>query len=181
MLRLVNASLTPPEDSVRNLGALKTCSVPSMGVLCVQGMTSTRDFLAQREAELAQQLDDLRKKREPLENELADVRRARAALGPEPPTLLDVARRVATGPPSSNFADWTLKQMTIRALQDHFPEGATALTLLEFFRTAYGREIARESLSPQLSRLADKDRLLSRDGRVWKLSPHARQAMGLQN
>lgn len=141
------------------------------------GMASVRDFLAQREQELAAQLDELRKKREPLENELADVRRARAALGPEPPTLLDVVRQLAKGPPSSNFADWTLKQMTMRALQDHFPEGATAQTLLEFFRAAYGREIARESLSPQLSRLADKDGLIMRDGKTWKLSLRARRAI----
>ncbi|MBL8531775.1 MAG: hypothetical protein JNK94_08575, partial [Hyphomonadaceae bacterium] len=114
-------------------------------------MTSTRDFLAQREAELDAELDELRKKREPLEIELAEVRRARAALGPEPATLLDAVRRLATGPPGGSFADWTLKQMTLRALQDHFQEGATAQLLLEFFKDAYGREIARESLSPQLS------------------------------
>lgn len=133
-------------------------------------MSSVRDYLTQKETELAAQLDDLRRKREPLEAELADVRRARAALGPEPPTLLD-ALMGGTGPPEASFAGWTLKQMAVRALQDHFPNGATANQLLEFFRTAYGRKIRRSSLSPQLSRLAATDGIIVRDGRVWKLAP----------
>ncbi len=131
---------------------------------------SLRDYLAHRETELVDRLTALRKEQEPLENELADVRRARAALGPEPAPLLDVARRLGTGPPGS-FQDWTLKQMVVRALREHFPAGATAQTLLEFFRTAYGRDVQRESLSPQLSRLIDPDGIVVREGRVYSLSP----------
>lgn len=50
----------------------------------------------------------------------------------------------------------TIKQLVIRALWDNFCEtGATAAELCEFFRYAYGRDVERSSLSPQLSRLRD--------------------------
>ena len=138
---------------------------------------SVRDYLAEREEELVAKLNFLRKEQEPLENELADVRRARAALGPEPAPLLDVARRLGTGPPGS-FEHWTLKQMVVRALQEHFQNGATAQQLLEFFRTAYGRDVQRESLSPQLSRLVDPDKLITRQGRLYFLAAGAREVFG---
>ncbi len=48
--------------------------------------------------------------------------------------------------------------------------GATAPELREFIRDAYGREIERTSLSPQLSRLKDDGLLaLTTDG-VWRLT-----------
>jgi hypothetical protein len=137
-------------------------------------MSQVREYLLDREAVLLDLIEELKARMVPLENELADVRRAKAALGPAPATLLDVARRLATGPPGAdptNFSSWTLKQMAIRALTDHFQEGATAIQLLDFFKTAYGRDIPRESLSPQLSRLAEKDKLLVRVGKLWKLAP----------
>src|SRR5215470_16150095 len=104
---LVNASLTRISVKVGlGLASKDLCyslirdSVPNV-------MSHTRDFLSDREAVLLDLLDEMRARMEPLENELADVRRARAALGPEPATLLDVARRLAIGPPGadpSNFA-----------------------------------------------------------------------------
>lgn len=132
-------------------------------------MSVTRDLLDQREAELlqarARAMDEIIS---PIDRELSEIRRAKAAIeAPEVPGLL----RVASGLPA--FGDmpvetWTLKQLAVRALSEHFPYGATANQLLAVFKSAYGREIARESLSPQLSRLKD-DNIIKLDGKLWKL------------
>jgi hypothetical protein len=62
-----------------------------------------------------------------------------------------------------------MKQLAVRALQDHFPYGATANQLLALFKSAYGREIPRESLSPQLSRLKE-DKIIVLEGKLWKIA-----------
>jgi hypothetical protein len=62
----------------------------------------------------------------------------------------------------------TMKQLIMKALTGHFMSGATAKQLREFFRDAWARDIDRESLSPQLSRLRN-DKIIDRDGNVWFL------------
>jgi hypothetical protein len=69
---------------------------------------------------------------------------------------------------SSPYANLTMKQLTIKALNEHFEEGATAKDLIDLFRNAYGRDIKRENLSPQLSRLL-KDAIIGRRGHTWFL------------
>jgi hypothetical protein len=51
------------------------------------------------------------------------------------------------------YAHLTMKQLIIKALSEHFHNGATTRQLLDFFRDAWGRAIERQNLSPQLSRL----------------------------
>lgn len=63
----------------------------------------------------------------------------------------------------------TIKQLVMEALHGHFIGGATANELLDYFAREYGRDdIARTSLSPQLSRLKD-ERKIRREGRVWRI------------
>jgi hypothetical protein len=76
----------------------------------------------------------------------------------------------------ASYAGMTIKQLVLRALFDHFHEGATAPQLREFIRDAYGREIEPSSLSPQLTRLREEG-LIERPGpgmlfaNMWKLVP----------
>lgn len=158
-----------------------------------------REFLETRERELVTEINDLHGKLAPLEAELAEVRRARGALGiPLAPigalgiglinstpsaallSLLNEAadratniRRLIPGlgtqslgsgqrVPVSHYADMTMKQLVVKALSEHFPEGATTRQLLDFFRDAWGRNIERTNLSPQLFRLF-RDRVISRN------------------
>jgi hypothetical protein len=51
------------------------------------------------------------------------------------------------------YENLTMKELVVKALREHFRDGATAKQLREFFRDGWGRDIARENLSPQLSRL----------------------------
>jgi hypothetical protein len=63
-----------------------------------------------------------------------------------------------------------MKQLVLKALEEHFPNGATAIQLIDFFHNAWGRtDVIRSSLSPQLSRLkVEKDIILS--GKTWTLA-----------
>lgn len=96
--------------------------------------------------------------------DLEDIRVALAALRPSDPPLLKLASASA----AAFYSSLTLKQMALRALKEHFTEGASAQQLLEYFETAYGRSIERSSLSPQLSRLKE-DHEIELEGRLWKL------------
>lgn len=135
---------------------------------------SLRDYLIAREAELLKERGGYLEKVAGIEIDLAETRRALAALGaPEMPGLLRLATGLAT-PDGVPYREWTLKQLAVRALQDHFPYGATANQLLAVFESHYAREIARESLSPQLSRLKD-DNIIKLEGKLWKLATQERE------
>jgi hypothetical protein len=63
----------------------------------------------------------------------------------------------------------TIKQMIDNALRDHFRKGATPIELREYFWIAYGRNIDRNSISPQLARLREGGRVIPVGGK-WKLT-----------
>jgi uncharacterized protein YqgV (UPF0045/DUF77 family) len=69
----------------------------------------------------------------------------------------------------------TIMQAVLEVLKDH-PDGMTALEILHEINTRYfaGR-IERTSLSPQLSRLKDRDGKIVLKGNRWLLLPEAPQ------
>lgn len=162
-----------------------------------------RDFLVTREQELLQAISELHAALMPLEAELAEVRRAKGALGMTSPNSggIDAAdwgtamarmlpayqgnnERLEenTGPGlgylasllPSPYSHLTMKQLVLKALVEHFTDGATTRQLLAFFRDAWGRDIARANLSPQLSRLM-RDGMIARgqDARWFLIDPDA--------
>jgi len=65
----------------------------------------------------------------------------------------------------------TMKELVIKALTEHFRDGASAKQLREFFRDGWGRDIPRENLSPQLTRLY-RDKIVGRrEPDMWYLLP----------
>jgi hypothetical protein len=50
----------------------------------------------------------------------------------------------------------TIKEMILHALNDHFHQGATPSELRDYMRTAYSRDVDRNSISPQLARLREE-------------------------
>jgi hypothetical protein len=72
-----------------------------------------------------------------------------AASGTVDPLLPSTLLQMAESP----HADLTMKQLVVKALEEHFHNGAPTRAMLEFFRDAWSREIERTNLSPQLSRL----------------------------
>lgn len=138
-------------------------------------MTSLREFLDQREAELLAEIDGIRRSLQPLESELGDVRRAKSVIAGQapveyrsPPSAMDEFDAVPEVP-SGPYARLTMKELTVKALRERFPHGASAQTLLQFFQQAWERsDVRRSSLSPQLTRLKD-ERIIYRVGKIWHL------------
>jgi hypothetical protein len=124
---------------------------------------TTRDLINRRERELMQHALKLRDQLAPIEGELADIRRAKVALG------MEVDRKPQTRLGMLN-ARLTFKGMAIKALDEHFRgAGATTQELLDFFRDAWGVDVDRASLSAQLSRLNLDDGAIVRSGKKWLL------------
>jgi hypothetical protein len=103
--------------------------------------TTLRDFIANREAEIREQLKALKA-------EQKELQLAKAALdGPEP----------ATSTPKSG--GMTIKDMALFVLRtEAAKDGMTSHQILAGIKQEFHREIDRTSLSPQLSRLkADEE------------------------
>jgi hypothetical protein len=66
----------------------------------------------------------------------------------------------------------TIKELILKAMDAAFrKDGATPAQLREFIRDAYGREIDRNSLSPQIARLKDEHLIKQKPGEeVWRLT-----------
>ncbi len=116
-----------------------------------------RSFLDERERELTIEIAKLTEQLAPLEGELADIRRAKAALG------LSLSQM-----PLSSRGQGTMKHLVTKALRDQFPAGATTRQLLEFFDYGLGRKIQRQNLSPQISRLVSAG-VVERRGAIYML------------
>lgn len=96
------------------------------------------------------------------ESELADLINAAKAIGivnglPAPPR--GITRKT---PPEK-----TIKEAALEVLQE-FPNGLMALDLLAKINERYGLNLARTSLSPQLSRLKKERKIISK-GSIWLL------------
>lgn len=150
---------------------------------------SVRELLDEHITNILAQLDPVRAQVAVLERELADARRARAAITSETASAIaetNVNRLLRVGgarpvfygggeardltPPESPYAQLTMKQLVRKALGEHFPNGATAAELMDFFADAWGRnDIVRTSLSPQLSRLKREGDITLR-GKTWYLA-----------
>lgn len=148
-------------------------------------------MLDDHESAILAKLKSLHDQITPLEQELLDVRMAKGALqreaaaGRDPqlalanPTMLNVEGAVSkstvepvvqtTNAVRSPYYRFTFKELVLKALAEHFPQGATANQMLDLFANVWGRgDIVRTSLSPQLSRLKEENRIF-REGHVWHL------------
>ena len=60
------------------------------------------------------------------------------------------------------YGSKTIKELTIQALLDHFPNGGSAVAIRDFIRDAYSRTIEPSSLRAQMHRLK-ADSILGHD------------------
>jgi len=61
------------------------------------------------------------------------------------------------------------KEKVKTALQEKFPNGASANDILKYLNDRWERQIVRSSLSPQLSRLK-KEGVITLDNDIWRLA-----------
>jgi hypothetical protein len=100
--------------------------------------TTLRDFIAQRESEIRDQVKALRA-------ELRELQVAKAALDGQEGT-----------PPAPKSGGMTIKDMALAVLNSKTAEpGLTSHEILAGIKAEFDREIDRTSLSPQLSRLKE--------------------------
>jgi len=154
-------------------------------------MTNLRSLLDDHESSIVERITSLHAQLVPLERELMEVRLAKAALkkGQQEPEQqqfflghlpnknlgIDSVDKINSNKllpeidRKSPYIHLTIKDLIKKALEEFFIEGATANELLDLFSNAWGRtDIARTSLSPQLSRLR-KEGVLFRVGTAWHL------------
>jgi prefoldin subunit 5 len=187
------------------------CNDPLAEYASSPASNALREFVMEHEQKLTAKISDLHAKLTPLEAELAEVRRAKGAIGmmmPAPRSeaplvemlvgvtriarVLGAAQKRASEilqadqaghsvdvpaalPPPSPYANLTMKELVVKVLAEHFHEGATTRQMLEFFRDAWGRDIERTNLSPQISRLRQEG-IIGRSGAAkWYLIPEQRR------
>jgi hypothetical protein len=114
-----------------------------------------KDFMANRKAEIKQQIAALKA-------ELRDIQAAEGALTPGGGGESAAESSVRTR------GRITIKDMIVSVLTPK-PQGAEAQEIIESIKAQYGKEIARPSLSPQLSRLKE-DGTLILDNKIWQLA-----------
>lgn len=138
---------------------------------------NVREYLAERERQLEAEVSRLKATLGPIEAELADVKKARDALGLPPSSQAAIVTEAfvkvalaAAGLPQRP----SMKEMTVAALRRHFSLGATAKELIRYFASAWGQTVERSSLSPQLSRLKAEG-VVQLVGKHWILSPDQRR------
>ncbi|MCW9044690.1 MAG: hypothetical protein OQK05_15230 [Pseudopelagicola sp.] len=120
-------------------------------------------FLEKREEEIV-------KMRQDLTVELKALRAARASLEKDD-------RKSRETVPSEKM---TIKEM-IRSVLSLHPEGGTSDQIIHWISEHHDVEVARTSLSPQLSRLkSDHEVVLSEDYGIWKLQENALMRERLQ-
>jgi hypothetical protein len=136
--------------------------------------SNVNDILKNLERNLVEKIEKLRAELVPLERELANARRALAALAKEEAAASKTAATPAAAPPptpASPYRDLTMKELAIKALKEQFPNGATASQLLDHFVGAWNRgDVVRSSLSPQLSRLKEDGKIQLEKGNIWVLT-----------
>ncbi len=157
--------------------------------MTVFGEDTTSQFFERREKELVAQISALRGQLGPKEAELSQIQRMKASLtiaddnsnalaqlGVSVPGYTNALARFIGGPPIPPYASMTIKELTVQALLDHFPNGGTAAEIRDFIRDAYNRVIEPSSLRPQMHRLKG-DSKLEHDPATdtWNLSPTARR------
>lgn len=135
-----------------------------------------REYLEQREKEVLEQMLKLHRELRMLGLELAEIRTARGAIEAgsqdlqsltnalilnskwKPSTdaeldLIDPLPSIGSLGAVAAFAQLTIKELVVKALEQKFKVGATVRDLADFFRDEWNRHVERASLSPQLTRL----------------------------
>jgi hypothetical protein len=144
-----------------------------------------RDFLDRRELRLVESIAALRGELDPLERELAEIKKTRTALGLRTPFIIPSLRRSPeTSPPDAlkqtlervvqediSPNDMTIKELILRALLN-LSQGATPAEIGEHIHRVHKREIDPGSIRPNLSRLREAGAVMH-DGIAskWILEP----------
>jgi len=131
-------------------------------------MSTARDLLLNRRSEISEKIGPLVRDVARLKESLATKQSELAAWNAELEQIHSALRAIEETETKSQL---TIKQAVLEVLKDH-PDGMTAWDILREINTRYfGGRILRTSLSPQLSRLKDRDEKIELKGNKWFLLP----------
>jgi hypothetical protein len=122
-------------------------------------MGTLRDFIAARRAEIKGQIQDLK-------SELVELDKAESAIASD--GEMATSQGNAPRPAKRRRIDGGIKNMVLQSLLMNF-SGLTANSILESIKVIYGIEVARTSLSPQLSRLKN-DGKVAVENSIWRIT-----------
>jgi predicted nuclease with TOPRIM domain len=130
---------------------------------------TTREILLARKAELTAKLQPMFARTKEIRKELneleGEIRKLAADFD-----AVEVALK-AVDASNAKGEQLTIMQAVLEVLKDS-PQGLTAREILsEINQSFFGGSIVRESLSPQLSRLKDRDKKIDLIGKKWVLKP----------
>lgn len=128
--------------------------------------TSLQMFITQRMAVLLKEEADVSGHLREIRAEKERLRKAAAAAGVEIESAGSQSSLFEKRPPK-RLKDKTLKEAVLEILAD-FPDGLAALDILQKINSKSGVAFSRASLSPQLSRLKQEERILAKNG-IWIL------------
>ncbi|WP_093151572.1 hypothetical protein [Thalassobaculum litoreum] len=120
-------------------------------------MSTLRDFIASRKAEIRQQISALRR-------EIDELERAEVAISEEGGSQ---SPRTGDAPQP---AKGTIKDMILQVLEDQ-GNGAESAEIIDMIKARFDVEVPRTSMSPQLSRLKANG-LVGVVGKRWILPKH---------
>jgi hypothetical protein len=140
------------------------CRSPKTQLIC--GMSKIRDLLSDRARTLRNARTRLLSELREIDDEMVEVSLALAAVERKKVSLPIAQTEHIVDDLADQ--DLTIKDMVLEVLGP-IAEGAEALTILQFIKDRFGKEIERTSLSPQLSRLK-RDGLLDLDGKLWRIA-----------
>lgn len=143
--------------------------------------TESLRYMRKRRAELQERLDELRAQIGPIEFELKQADAAIALMTDVKPSGAEASRNAVahfTRQQNPQAEHLTIKELVLKVLAEHLPNGATSQQFLEVFAQKWGRtDIRRTSLSPQLTRLKDEGKVVLM-GKQWMLPEQFNKQFG---
>jgi predicted nuclease with TOPRIM domain len=131
-------------------------------------MSTTRDMLLSRKSEIAAQLPAMAEEWQALRNSLIKMQDRLNALQNEMETINEALKKLE---PEETQGQITIMQAVMEVL-NHKTNGMTAIEILdEINATYFNGTIVRTSLSPQLSRLKNRDKKIELRGNRWYALP----------
>jgi hypothetical protein len=161
----------------------------------------TREILDQQESDLLAdltalqaQLECLQEEVEQVKTEIANVRRAKGAIGPteEERASWDAAHKQTVDEIRRKFdmyreigerlriepaSELKIKDLIAKVFVDHFPDGATPAEIGEQIQTSYRRKVDPGSVRPNLARLREDGIIKQGIGTRWMAVPEAATAV----
>lgn len=128
-----------------------------------------RLFMTERHKAIREEMEPLLERRRLLRSELDEVSNRLASMKRELDEIERAEKAIAGTAPEPQKVELTIKQAVLKVLEEA-KRGMTAVDILAAINERFfDGNVARSSLSPQLSRLNHGDKKITFDGSLWSM------------